>query len=48
LGASFVGRVEQAARNALYIKGSSLRVVPAQLGDHAGAMGAALMAADAK
>jgi glucokinase len=45
LGPSFAGRVEQAARNALYIRGSSLRVAPAQLGDRAGAVGAALMAA---
>jgi glucokinase len=48
LGASFAGRIEQAARNALYIKGASLRVVSAQLGDRAGATGAALMAADAQ
>ena len=47
LGASFAGRIEQAARNALYIRGSSLRVVSAQLGDRAGATGAALMAAEA-
>jgi glucokinase len=45
LGPSFAGRIEQAARNALYIRGSSLRVVPAELGDRAGAIGAALMAA---
>jgi glucokinase len=45
LGASFAGRVEQAARAELYILGSPLRVVPAQLGDRAGAIGAALMAA---
>ena len=45
LGPSFAGRVEQAARDALYIRGSPLRVVSAQLGDRAGAIGAALMAA---
>jgi glucokinase len=45
LGPSFTGRVEQAVRNALYIRGSPLRVVPAQLGDRAGAIGAALMSA---
>jgi glucokinase len=45
LGPSFAGRVEQAARDALYVRGSPLRVVSAQLGDRAGAIGAALMAA---
>jgi glucokinase len=45
LGASFAGRIEQAARGELYILGSPLHVVPAQLGDRAGAIGAALMAA---
>jgi glucokinase len=45
LGSSFAGRVEQSARDALYIRGSALRVVSAQLGDRAGAIGAALMAA---
>jgi glucokinase len=45
LGPSFAGRIEQATRDALYIRGSSLRVVSAQLGDRAGAIGAALMAA---
>jgi glucokinase len=45
LGPSFAGRIEQAARDALYIRGSPLRVVSAQLGDRAGAIGAALMAA---
>jgi len=45
LGSSFAGRVEQATRDALYIRGSALRVVSAQLGDRAGAIGAALMAA---
>ena len=46
LGPSFAGRIEQAARDAFYIRGSSLRVVSAQLGDRAGAIGAALMAAN--
>ena len=45
LGPSFAARIEQAARDALYIRGSPLRVVSAQLGDRAGAIGAALMAA---
>jgi glucokinase len=45
LGPSFAGRIEQAARDALYIRGSPLRVVSAQLGDRAGAIGAALMVA---
>jgi glucokinase len=46
LGPSFAGRIEQAARDSLYIRGSSMRVVSAQLGDRAGAVGAALMAAE--
>ena len=45
LGPSFAGRIEQAARDALYIRGFPLRVVSAQLGDRAGAIGSALMAA---
>ncbi len=44
LGASFVGRVEQAARSELFANGSPVRVVPAELGDRAGAIGAALLA----
>ncbi len=45
LGAGFVGRAEQAVRFRLFGP-SPLRVVPAQLGDAAGALGAALLAAD--
>lgn len=44
LGAAFVGRVEQAARSELFAGGSRVRVVPAELGDQAGAIGAALLA----
>jgi glucokinase len=44
LGAGFVGRIEQATRERLFIPGSPLRVMPATLGDLAGAVGAALMA----
>ena len=46
LGPTFVGRVEQAARSKLFGDGSPLRVVPAELGDRGGAMGAALVAAE--
>lgn len=42
LGPSFIGRVEQAVRSQLFA-GTRLRVVPAQLGDRAGALGAALL-----
>jgi len=44
LGAAFVGRVEQAVRSELFAGGSPVRVVPAELGDRAGALGAALLA----
>jgi glucokinase len=43
LGTAFVGRVEQAVRERLFVASSSLRVVPAALGDHGGAIGAALL-----
>jgi glucokinase len=45
LGAAFVGRIEQAVRSELFAGGSPVRVVPAELGDRAGAVGAALLAA---
>jgi len=45
LGASFVGRVEQAVRSELFAGGNPVRIVPAELGDRAGAIGAALLAA---
>jgi glucokinase len=45
LGAKFVGRVEQAVRSELFAGGSPVRVVPAALGDRAGAVGAAFLAA---
>lgn len=41
LGPSFVGRIEQAVRSRLFVRTSALRLVPATLGDLAGAMGAA-------
>jgi predicted NBD/HSP70 family sugar kinase len=44
LGPAFVGRVEQATREEIYLRPSGLRVAPAQLGDRAGALGAALLA----
>jgi glucokinase len=43
LGAAFVGRVEQATRSEVFA-GSRVRVIPAELGDRAGALGAALLA----
>jgi len=43
LGPAFVGRVEQAVRSQLFVEGSALRVVPAELGDQGGAVGAALL-----
>lgn len=43
LGPTFVGRVEQAVRSELFAGGSPVRVVPAELGDRAGALGAALL-----
>jgi glucokinase len=44
LGPAFVGRIEQAVRHDLFSGGSPVRVVPAELGDQAGAIGAALLA----
>lgn len=44
LGAGFVGRVEEAVRSRLFVPSSPVRVVPATLGDLAGAIGAALVA----
>jgi len=46
LGPAFVGRIEQAAREKIFAHASTVRVVPASLGDQAGAIGAALMASD--
>jgi len=46
LGPTFVGRIEQSARDQIFARGSPARVVPAALGDESGALGAALMAAD--
>ena len=46
LGPSFVGRIEQSAREQIFAHGSPARVVPAALGDQSAALGAALMAAD--
>lgn len=43
LGSHFVGRVDQAVRSQLFVQSSPLRVVPASLGDMAGARGAALL-----
>lgn len=45
LGPAFTGRVDAAARARLFPGVVSLRVVPAALGDRAGAVGAALLAA---
>jgi glucokinase len=44
LGPTFVGRIEQSARDQLFARSSPARVVPAALGDQSGALGAALMA----
>ena len=44
LGASFVGRVEEAARSRVY-RDNPMRIVPTALGDRGGAIGAALVAA---
>jgi glucokinase len=44
LGPAFVGRIEQAVRSELFAESSTLRVVPAELGDRGGAVGAALLA----
>lgn len=46
LGPTFVGRIEQSAREQIFAHGSPARVVPAALGDQSGALGAALMAAE--
>jgi len=46
LGPAFVGRVEQAARSRSFTSNSPLRVVPGELGDRSGAIGAALVAAE--
>lgn len=46
LGASFVGRVEQAARSRIF-GDSPMRIVPTALGDKGGAVGAALLALEA-
>jgi glucokinase len=46
LGPTFVGRIEQAARQQIFAQGSAARIVPAALGDQSGALGAALMAAE--
>jgi glucokinase len=46
LGPTFVGRIEQSAREQLFAHGSAARVVPAALGDESAALGAALMAAE--
>jgi glucokinase len=48
LGPAFVGRVEQAVRSELFAASSTLRVIPAELGDRGGAIGAALIATDAR
>ena len=45
LGPRFVSRVEEAVRSRLFVQSSTLKVVPATLGDLAGAIGAALLAA---
>jgi glucokinase len=42
LGPTFVGRIEQAVRGDL-LPGTRVRVLPAELGDRAGAIGAALL-----
>ena len=47
LGPAFVGRVEQAVRGELFATNAVVRVVSAELGDRGGAIGAALIAADA-
>lgn len=44
LGAAFVGRIEQAVRSELFADASTVRVIPAELGDQGGALGAALLA----
>ena len=44
LGPGFVGRVEQATRERLFVATGPVRVVPAALGERAGAVGASLLA----
>ncbi|HUP86176.1 MAG TPA: ROK family protein [Acidimicrobiales bacterium] len=44
LGAAFVDRIEQAVRSDIFGGGTKVRVVAAELGDRAGAIGAALLA----
>jgi glucokinase len=44
LGPAFVGRIEQAVRSELFAEASTLRVIPGELGDRGGAIGAALLA----
>ncbi|MBA3653056.1 MAG: ROK family protein [Actinobacteria bacterium] len=44
LGPAFIGRIEQAVRSDLFAEASTLRVVPGELGDQGGALGAALIA----
>ncbi|MCU1376605.1 MAG: hypothetical protein JWO68_3891 [Actinomycetia bacterium] len=44
LGPAFVGRIEEAVRSRLFLPSSPVRVVPAELGDLGGAIGAALLA----
>jgi glucokinase len=46
LGAGFVARVEAAVRDELFPPNPRLRVVPGELGDRGGALGAALLAAE--
>jgi glucokinase len=46
LGPSFVAAVEQAVRDRLFVADAPFTVVPAALGDLAGARGAALLAGD--
>lgn len=46
LGAPFVTRIEAAAQRSLFLQPPRARIVPAALGDHGGAIGAALVARD--
>lgn len=46
LGPAFVGRVEQATRERLFVPTGPVRVVPAALGERAGAIGASLLIDD--
>ncbi|MGH8998090.1 MAG: ROK family protein, partial [Acidimicrobiia bacterium] len=43
LGPTFVARVEDAVRAELFPRNTRIRVVPAELGDRGGAIGAALI-----